>query len=282
MKGRLCIITGANTGIGYHTAKQLAQKGATVVLVCRDQEKAETAQKEIKQATGSHSVYRMHCDLNNMHSIDSFTNEFQSRFTCLHVLINNAGAIHNTRQETTEGYEKTISTNYLAPFKLTQNLLPLLKEKPPSRIINHGSGLHRNGELNFEDLMMKKGYKGTQAYANSKLMLTTYTYALAERIQGTGVTANIVQPRSSATQLGRNKQGILNRLGYLLARPAQVTPKRGAETTVWAATEPRLANITGRAFHRKKEVETAPETYDKELQDKLWDKTVEILGISTI
>ena len=135
MKGRLCIITGANSGIGYQTTKGLAEKKATIVLVCRDLDKGQKALDTIKETTGSNSLYLMHCDVSSMKSIDRFTREFRDRFTCLHVLINNAGAAFSKRQTTEEGYEKTIATNYLGAFKLTHNLLPILREKPATNTI---------------------------------------------------------------------------------------------------------------------------------------------------
>ena len=279
MKGRLCIITGANSGIGYHTAKGLAEKKATIVMVCRDQEKGQKALNEIKETTGSNSLYLMHCDVSSMKSIDKFTQEFRDRFTCLHILINNAGAAFSKRQETEEGYEKTIATNYLGLFKLTHNLLPMLREKPPSRIINISSGMHKTGKINFDDLMFEKRYKSMEAYATTKLMVTTYTYALAERLEGTGVTANVVEPGFVATNLGANMGGFWDKLAFTIVRPIQVSAEKGAETSIWAASEPELEEATGKTFAKKTEVKSAEITYDNEFQDKLWENTVKTLGL---
>ena len=279
MKGRLCIITGANSGIGYHTTKGLAEKKATVVMVCRDLDKGQKALDEIKEATGSNSLYLMHCDVSSMKSIDRFTREFRDRFTCLHILINNAGAAFSKRQETEEGYEKTIATNYLGLFKLTHNLIPMLREKPPSRIINISSGMHKTGKINFDDLMLEKRYKSMEAYATTKLMVTTYTYALAERLEGTGVTANVVEPGFVATNLGANMGGFWDKLAFTIVRPIQVSAEKGAETSIWAASEPELEEATGKTFAKKTEVKSAEITYDNEFQDKLWENTVKTLGL---
>jgi NAD(P)-dependent dehydrogenase (short-subunit alcohol dehydrogenase family) len=279
MKGMLCIVTGANSGIGYHTAKGLAEMNATVILVCRDLEKGQKALDEIKKTTNSHSLYLMHCDVSSMKSVDRFTREFTDRFTCLHVLINNAGAAFSKRQNTEEGHEKTIATNYLGAFKLTHNLLPMLRERPLSRIINLGSGMHKTGRVDFDDFMMEKRYKSMEAYATSKLIVTAYTYALAERIEGTGVTANVVEPGFVATNLGTNMGGLWDRLAFTLVRPMQISAERGADTSIWAATDPDLETVTGKTFAKKAEKETAEITYEKEFQDKLWDTTVKLLGI---
>jgi len=279
MKGRLCIITGANSGIGYHTAKGLAEKKATIVMVCRNLEKGQKALEEIKETTGSNSLYLMHCDISSMKSIDRFTREFRDRFTCLHILINNAGAAFSKRQETEEGYEKTIATNYLGVFKLTHKLLPMLREKTPSRIINISSGMHKTGKVDFEDLMFEKRYKSMEAYATSKLIVTAYTYALAERLEGTGITANAVEPGFVATNLGANMGGFWDKLAFTIVRPMQISAERGAETSIWAASEPELENITGKTFAKKTETKSAEITYDKDFQDRLWETTAKLLGL---
>jgi len=279
MKGRLCIVTGANSGIGYQTAKGLAEKQATVVMVCRDLEKGQKALDTIKAATGSKSLYLMHCDVSSMKSIDRFTREFTDRFTCLHVLINNAGAAFSKRQTTEEGNEKTIATNYLGPFKLTHNLLPMLRQKPPSRIINISSGMHKTGKIDWDDFMMEKNYRSMHAYATSKLMVTAYTYALAERIEGTGVTANVVEPGFVATNLGANMGGFWDKLSFKLVRPMQISPEQGAETSIWAATDPELETVTGKTLAKKTISDSAEITHEREFQDRLWETTVKLLGL---
>lgn len=272
--GQVCIVTGANSGIGYHTAKGLAEKGATVVMVVRNMDKGEKAMDEIKQATGSSSVYLMHCDVSDMASVDKFTNAFKERFMCLNVLINNAGAAFSKRQVTEAGFERTIATNYLGMFRLTHNLLPLLRETAPSRVINIGSGMHKTGKMNFDDIMMEKGYGGMKQYANSKLIVTTYTNALARRLSGTGVTANVVEPGFVATNLGTNMGGFWDRIAFTIVRPIQTSAEKGAETSLWAATDPELSDVSGKTFAKKKEKEPSEVTHDEGIQDKLWDWTL--------
>ena len=276
--GQVCIVTGANSGIGYHTAKGLAERGATVVMVVRNMDKGETAMEEIKQATGASSVYLMHCDVSDMVSVDRFTKAFKERFMCLNVLINNAGAAFSKRQETEAGFEKTIATNYLGVFRLTNTLLAMLRETEPSRIINISSGMHKTGKIDFDDIMMEKKYASMKQYANSKLIVTTFTYALARRLVGTGVTANVVEPGFVATNLGRNMGGLRDRIAFTIVRPIQVSAEKGAETSIWAVTASEIEGISGKTFAKRKETESAEITYDEEIQDRLWDWTLKTLG----
>jgi NAD(P)-dependent dehydrogenase (short-subunit alcohol dehydrogenase family) len=279
MKGKVCVVTGANSGIGFHIAKGLAEMHATVVLVVRDFGKGQVALDKIKETTGSDSLYLLHCDVASMKSVEGFSNELSDRFTYLNVLINNAGAAFSKRQETEEGYERTIATNYLGMFKLTHNLLPILKERPPSRIINIGSGMHKTGKVNWDDFMFEKKYNGMQVYATSKLLVTAFTYALAERLKGARVTVNVVEPGFVATNLGVNMGGLRDRVAFTLVRPMQISAERGAETSIWAATEPELEEVTGKTFAKKSEVKTAEITRDKEFQERLWKETSIILQI---
>ena len=276
--GQVCIVTGANSGIGYHTAKGLAEMGATVVMVVRNMDKGEKAMEEIKQATGASGVYLMHCDVSDMASVNRFTNAFKERFMCLNVLINNAGAAFSKRQETEAGFEKTIATNYLGVFRLTNNLLAMLRETEPSRIINISSGMHKTGKIDFDDIMMEKKYASMKQYANSKLIVTTFTYALARRLAGTGVTVNVVEPGFVATNLGSNMGGLRDRIAFTVVRPIQISAEKGAETSIWAATAPEIEGISGKTFAKKKETESADITYDEETQDRLWDWTLKTLG----
>ena len=276
--GQVCIVTGANSGIGYHTAKGLAERGATVVMVVRNMDKGEKAMEEIKQATGASSIYLMHCDVSDMGSVDRFTKAFKERFMCLNVLINNAGAAFSKRQETEAGFEKTIATNYLGVFRLTNNLLAMLRETEPSRIINISSGMHKTGKIDFDDIMMEKKYASMKQYANSKLIVTTFTYALARRLVGTGVTANVVEPGFVATNLGRNMGGLRDGIAFTIVRPIQISAEKGAETSIWAATASEIEGISGKTFAKRKETESAEITYDEEIQDWLWDWTLKTLG----
>jgi NAD(P)-dependent dehydrogenase (short-subunit alcohol dehydrogenase family) len=288
MKGKICIITGSNSGIGKETALSLAKMGATVVMVVRDQERGEKARTEIVRQTGNNSVDLMFCDLSSMDSIRSFAKEFKKKYDQLDVLINNAGALFNKREVTSEGFERTFAVNYLGPFLLTHELLDLLKSSAPSRIINVSSGLAKNGMVDLDDLQSEKNYAGTKpysrvrapVYANTKLMVMMFTYELARRLKCTGVTVNVLMPGFVATNLGKNSGSLSSFLMFKMVRPMQVSAKKGAETSVYLASSDEVKDVTGKCFAKKKEVMTCPASYDEELQKRLWDKTEIMLGLA--
>jgi NAD(P)-dependent dehydrogenase (short-subunit alcohol dehydrogenase family) len=288
MKGKICIITGSNSGIGKETATNLVKMGATIIMVVRDQERGEKARTEIVKQTGNNSVDLMICDLSSMDSIRHFVKEFKKKYDRLDVLVNNAGAMFNKREVTSEGFEKTVAVNYLGPFLLTHELLDLLKSSAPSRIINVSSGLAKNGKVDLDDLQSEKNYKGTKAYskvrapvyANTKLMLMMFTYELAMRLKGSGVTANVLMPGFVATNLGKNSGSLSSSIMFKMVRPMQVSAKKGAETSIYLASSEDVKDVTGKCFIKKKEAMTCPASYDEELQKRLWNKTESMLSLA--
>ena len=288
MKGKICIVTGSNSGIGKETALALSKMGATVVMVVRNPERGQKTLKEIIKQTGNNSVDLMICDLSSMDSIRRFAKEFKNRYKRLDVLVNNAGAMFNKREVTPEGFERTFAVNFLGPFLLTHELLDLLKSSAPSRIINVSSGLAKNGAVDLDDLQSAKNFRGTKAYsqvrapvyANTKLMVMLFTYELARRLEGTGVTANVLMPGFVATNLGKNSGSLSSSLMFKMVRPMQVSPKKGAETSVYLASSSEVTNVTGKCFAKKKETTTCPASYDENLQKRLWSRTEIMLGLS--
>jgi NAD(P)-dependent dehydrogenase (short-subunit alcohol dehydrogenase family) len=278
MEGKVVIVTGSNSGIGKATAKALAGMGATIVMAVRNHERGVIARAEIVEETENESVSVMVCDLASRDSIKRFSDEFKSKYDKLDVLINNAGAVFAKRQLSDDGIESSMAVNYLGPFLLTRELLPLLEASAPSRIINVSSGLSRNSEIDFDDLQREKSYKGMQAYSGSKLMLTTYTLELARRLAGTGVTANVVEPGFVATNLGRNSGSLLNSVMFTLVRPMQITPEKAAENSVYTATSPELNGVTGLVVAKKQPKEAPPITQDGEARRRLWEATLRLLG----
>jgi NAD(P)-dependent dehydrogenase (short-subunit alcohol dehydrogenase family) len=212
-----------------------------------------------------------------MDSVRNFSKEFMDKYDRLDVLINNAGAVFRKRETIVDGFERTLAVNYLGHFLLTYELLPLLKSSAPSRIINLSSGLHTRGTVDFSDLQSEKEYNGMTVYSNVKLMVTMFTYELARRLEGTGVTANVVLPGFVSTNLGSGS--FIYKLGYLLVRPMQITPKKGAETSVYLASSDEVEGVTGKTFRELKETESSPESYDQKGQKQLWDRTNELLGL---
>lgn len=279
LAGKVCVVTGSNSGIGKETALALAGMGATVVMVVRNQEKGQKALDEIVAETGNRSVSLMLCDMSSMASVRSFAAEFKKKYTSLNVLINNAGAEFVKRQVTSEGFEQTFAVDYLAPFLLTHELLDLLQASAPSRIINVSSGLAKNGKVDYDDLQNEKNYKGMKAYSNAKLMLTMFTYALSRRLAGSGVTANVLMPGFVATNLGKNSGSRSSALMFTLVRPMQISAKKGAETSVYLASSDEVTNVSGKCFSKKKEATTCTASYDVDSQERLWVETTKMLKL---
>jgi NAD(P)-dependent dehydrogenase (short-subunit alcohol dehydrogenase family) len=282
MTGRICIVTGSNSGIGKQTALALAKIGISIVMVVRNKTRGEKALTEIVSQTGNKAIDLMICDLSSMDSIRRFAEEFQKTYTRLDVLINNAGAVFDKRQVTSEGFERTLAVNYLAPFLLTYELLDLLKASAPSRIINMTSGLAKKGNIDLDNLQSEeKNYSGMKAYSNAKLMLIVYTYELAKRLEGTRVTANVVMPGFVATNLGKNTGSLRSSIMFKIVRPMQISAKNGAETSVYLASSENIKAVSGKCFSKKKIAITCPESYEEELQKLLWNKTQRMLGLAT-
>jgi retinol dehydrogenase-12 len=218
MKDEICMVTGATSGIGAVTARALAEKGAAVVVVGRDAEKSEATVNLIQQQTGNPRVEYLLADLSVQEEIRRLAERFKSRYQRLHVLVNNAGAFFMSRQLSADGLEMTFALNHLAYFLLTHLLLDILKASAPARIVNVSSNGHRGMKINLEDLKSQGRYAPMQAYGQSKLANLLFTYELARRLEGSGVTVNALHPGFVATNLAANN-------GWL-AR-SRLAPKKG-------------------------------------------------------
>src|SRR3989449_5367390 len=234
MKDRVVMVTGANSGIGKAASIALAKMGATVVMVARNVERGETARSEIIKDSQNNSIDLLLSDLSSLESVRQLAAEFQKKYSKLHVLINNAGLFNQRRHVTTDGYENTFATNYLAPFLLTNLQLDLLRASAPSRIINVSSVGHYNGHINFDDLHLEKEYGGWKAYGQSKLALVLFTHELAKKLQGNRGTGNSFHPGTVPTN---NWTRPLGPASFLMALPKlfMLSPQRGAETIVYLA-----------------------------------------------
>lgn len=280
MKGKVCIVTGSNSGIGKETALALAGMGGTVVVAVRSKERGEAARKEIVEATKNDSVELMICDVSSVSSIREFVKDFAGKYSRLDVLINNAGAVFNSRQVTVDGFERTLAVDYLGPFLMTQGLLPMLKSSAPSRVINLSSGLAKNGVIDFDDLQSEKNYKGMKVYSNAKLLVLLWTYAQARYLVGTGVTMNAVMPGFVATNLGKGSGSRASAIEFGMMRLFQSSPRKGAETSVYLASSEKVKGMTGKCFAKMKETTTIEVSYDKQLQDRLWETTLKLLRLN--
>ena len=236
MKGKTCLVTGANAGIGKAAAMELARRGARVVLLCRSETRGRAALSEIERRSGNASLDLLVADLSSQRRIRTMAEEYLRRFERLDVLVNNAAVLAwRERRVNEDGLEMTFAVNHLAPFLLTGLLLDRLKECAPSRIVTVASGAHRRAELDFDDLQNERDYSPFDAYSRSKLANVYFTYELARRLEGTGVTANCLHPGVVSTALFREMRP-WQRVALWLGRPFLLKPERGADTAVYLAS----------------------------------------------
>lgn len=280
MQGKVCIVTGANSGLGKATSLGMAQMGATVVMVCRDRTKGEEAQNEIKTKSGSDAIDLLLAELSSQDSIRQLVENFQQHYTQLHVLINNAGGVNLSRRDTVDGFEMTFAVNYLAPFLLTNLLLDKLKASAPARIVNVSSESHESGYIKMDDLQLEKKYRLMRAYGQSKLALVLFTYELARRLQGTGVTANCLHPGFVATNIGQSGVGRVGRsIVKLIFSSLGISPEEGAKTSIYLASSPDIEGVTGKYFVKSIPVRSAPISYDESLQRQLWEESAKLVNL---
>jgi len=275
MTGKVCVVTGANAGIGKETTIGLAKLGAAVVMVCRDAGRAEKALCEIKRKSSSDRIELMICDLASQKSIRRFADEFKQQHDRLDVLVNNAGVFLRQRSLTEDGIESTFAINHLAYFLVTKLLLDLMRKSAPSRIVNVASTAHRYGKLDVNAWVGAREYSAFAAYANSKLANVLFTYELARRLEGTGVTANCLHPGAVASNLFRGLPGFLEALIKLVT----ISPERGARTSTYLASSPDVQSISGKYFARRRPEKSSEASYDLEAARRLWEVSEELTGI---
>jgi retinol dehydrogenase-14 len=279
MLGKVCIVTGATSGIGEVTARRLAEDGATTVIVARSRTKAEETARSIERGGATGKVELVIADFDSLDDVRRAGSELATRYPKIDVLVNNAGAINMARTTTKDGLETTFAVNHLAPFLLTHLLLDRLKGSAPSRIVNVASRAHVRGVIDFDDLEGKKRYNGLGAYSQSKLCNILFTYELARRLEGTNVTANCLHPGVVATGFGKNQPGFFN-FGVKLVTPLMWTKEKGARTSLYLAESPDVAGVTGKYFHSDtRETRSAKISYDRDVQRRLWEISERMTGI---
>jgi NAD(P)-dependent dehydrogenase (short-subunit alcohol dehydrogenase family) len=276
MQGKICLVTGATSGIGLVTARELARQGATVVLVGRDTNKTQTTVEQIKQQTGNNSVEGLVADLSSQQEVRQLADQFKRRYRQLHVLVNNAGAVYDSRRESVDGIELTLALNHLSYFLLTNLLLDTMVVSAPARIVNVASDAHRMTSINFDDLQAKQKYSGFRVYGQSKLANILFTKELARRLQGTNVTTNSVHPGLVATGFARNNAGLLNFLFGWILRPFARTPEKGAETPIYLASASKVQGMTGLYFSDKQPVTPTAAAQDMAAAERLWQVSAEL------
>jgi NAD(P)-dependent dehydrogenase (short-subunit alcohol dehydrogenase family) len=271
------MITGATSGIGRASALELGRMGARLVLVCRNRERGDELVREIQRG-GNSEAELMIADLESQAQIRKLAADFLATKKPLHVLINNAGVFNMKRELTSDGLEEVFAVNHLAYFILTLLLLERIKESAPARIINIASDLHKRATLKFDDLGGERSYGGMSSYGQSKLANIVFTYELARRLAGAGVTVNCVHPGGVATNLAKNN-GALATVAWKLIGVFMKSPEDGARTQIYLASSPEVEGVTGKYFIDSKEAPSSAESHDANVAKRLWEVSAQMTGL---
>lgn len=277
LQGKTILVTGATSGIGRITATELARAGAQVIVLGRNSAKTRTVVSKIQHDTGNSQVAMLIGDLSDLSEVRCLADEFRQRFDHLNVLINNAGAVFFNRHTTADGYEMTLALNHLSPFLLTNLLLDRLTASAPARVITVSSAAHWVAHIDPDRLNGHRHYWGWRAYSQSKLMNILFTRELARRLPP-GVTANAVHPGFVASNFGKSNGGIYRPL-WSIFELAAISPERGAKTSVYLASSPEVAGVTGEYFVDCKQQRSSLESYNEDLARRLWDVSLKLTGL---
>ena len=279
MTGKTVVITGGNSGIGRETARVLAGAGAKVVITARDKARGESAVSALRSANQGGQIELVVFDLGDLGSVRSGAEQILAICDRIDVLVNNAGVVLSDRLESADGYEATLAINHLGPFLLTKLLLDRLEQSAPARIVNVASTADKGARhgLDFDDLQATKRYHGMQVYSRSKLANIYFTTELARRLQGTGVTANCLHPGTVRTSYGRDgdSSGFLA-LGLKIGAPFFLSPEKGARTSVFLASSPEVAGVSGKYFVKCKPRVPSKAARDDEAAKRLWQISEEL------
>lgn len=278
MSGKTCIVTGANSGIGLETARGLAQMGAHVVLVCRNAEKGRAALAEIQREFGSSQLDLLIADMSSQASVRALAAQILEKYSRIDVLINNAGTAIVKRALSVDGIEMTVAGNHLGAFLLTLLLLDRLKASAPSRIINVSSEAQRRARLDMDDIQFeRRKYSGIAAYGQSKVLMNACTFELARRLEGTGVTANCLHPGVVATNIW-GAAPLVFKLIIAVVKPFMLNSEKGAVVSLYLATSPDVAKVTGEYFEKSKPAPPNPIERDPRVAAEIWQWSEKMTG----
>jgi len=278
MQGKKCLVTGATSGIGEAIALALAQKGAEVIIVSRNEEKCARIVSQIQEQSGNSAISYFRANLSSQQGIRLLAAEVKKKYSTLDVLVNNAGGFFWKRQESVDGIEMTFALNHLNYFLLTNLLLDLLHKTPSARIVNTSSGVHNNQVIDFNDLQLKKNYLHFRAYGKSKLANLYFTYELARRLNGSGITVNAFNPgftKSNISREGNLAAQIIMPMTNIFSIPTE----KGADSGVYLASSPEVESITGKYFFERKPIPSSDISYDEEIAQRLWIFSEELTGL---
>lgn len=279
MTGKTVLVTGGTSGIGRATASRLASMGARVGIIGRDAGRTQRAAAEIASQSGSSTVNAFVADMSSQAEVRRVAREVLAAYPQLHVLVNNVGGFWAHQHITADGLERTFALNHLAPFLLTRLLLERLVASAPARIVTVSSGAHSTGTIDFEDLMGERKYSGQTAYNQSKLANVMFTYELARRLKGTGVTATVLHPGMTNTSFSAEDPARAFAPLVKVARPFMKTPDRGADTSVYLASSPVVEGVTGQYFSDCKRKKSNKASYATLAATRLWRVSTELVGL---
>lgn len=279
MNDKICLVTGANAGIGFETAKSLCAKGATTVLICRSEEKGRKAVSDLKKEVPDAKVDYGIADLSSQKQIRDLAGDMLGRYSKIDVLVNNAASWFSDFGLTEDGIERQWAINHLAPFLLTHLLLPSLQNSQDPRIINVNSDSHFKGKINFKDVNLRGNYHGLRAYAQSKLANVLFTYEFNRRNTSAAIAINAVQPGLVKTDIGLKHTISFHSLVWKIRRLAGVTPEQGASTSVYLASSEEAKGISGKYWDKCRPKPASKRAYNEDDAAKLWDLSMEMCGI---
>jgi len=270
MKGKVCLVTGANSGLGYAAAMGLAKMGATVLMLCRNKEKGNNALQKIREKSNNDDIHLMLADLASQKSIKMFADKFMANFRKLHVLVNNAGTIYYKHSLTEDGIETNYATTYLGSFLLTNLLKDILIESAPSRIVNISGSFHKKSMINFNDISLSNDFSAMKAGSQAILARLIFTYELDRRWSKYGITANALHPGAVRTNLQKKLPWYYR----IIAMPVSLlfkSPEKGAETIIYLASSPEVEGVSGKYFINKKPVKSSDYSYNEDIGKRLWE-----------
>ncbi len=283
MEKKVCLITGANAGIGFETAKAIAAQGTQVWMISRNREKGEAARQVLQQQTGNKEIYVLHADLGSQDQIQQASVELKERVEQLDILINNAGTWFSKLEYTEDQIETVFAVNHLGPFLLTRELYPLLEQAPSARIINVSSDSHFNGTIQFDDLYLERAYNGMKSYAQSKLGNVLFTREFERRKPAAHISVFAVQPGLVYTDIGLKHTTWLHALAWKARRSLWrgKTPAQGAATSIYLAMEDGVEPQSGTYWDNCKPKPSSPASYNDQVAERLWEVSLDLCGLET-